>query len=141
MLQPYTALNSTLNTKKAMSVNTLISQSDLQRILTKEKAITTKLKLHSYFSTTSGQFKNIRPTVEITSALLNNTCLIQTCKAFIITEFQRSAIKQRQLKSGCQLQYVFSFKIIKFVGTLAYWHSFFLLIHFNLVIFIFYLER
>ena len=26
MLQPYTALNSTLNTKKAMTVNTLFSQ-------------------------------------------------------------------------------------------------------------------
>ena len=140
MLQPYTALNSTLNTKKAMSVNTLISQSDLQRILTKEKAITTKLKLRSYFSTISGQFKNVRPTVEITSALLNKTCLIQTYKAFIITEFQRSAIKQRQLKSDCQLQYVFSLKLSSLWG-LWYIDIVFLLIHFNVVIFTFYLER
>ena len=53
----------------------------------KGKGITPKLKNHSYVSTISGHLKNILPTVEITSAPLNNRLLIQTGKAFIIAEF------------------------------------------------------
>ena len=132
MLQPYIALNSTLNTKKAISINSLISQSNLQRILTKEKAITTKLKLRSYFSTISGQFKNIRPTVEITSALLNNTCLIQTCKAFIII-VSHSTCSVLKLSS---LQGLWHIDIVFFINSFQFSYLYILprtVIHFIII--------
>ena len=135
MLQPYTALNSTLNTKKAMSVNTLMSQSNFQRILTKKKAITTKLILLFYLSTISGQFKNIRPTVEITSALLNNTCLIHT---YIIT---RLSVPPSSSDNSKVIVSYSKCSVLKLSSLQGLWHvdKVFLLIHFNSDIFTFYL--
>ena len=54
-------------TKTAMSVDTRVPKSNLQRIFTKEKGITRSSQ-------------NIRPTVEITSAPLNNTFLQKLVK-------------------------------------------------------------